>query len=665
MKKDDTSKKGDQAMNQDGEKAHDKGFYRLIPRGKEFQGDSTQTECRSIELQKTQEYRKRLLDMFGYKTKRRSDYERVLYLKVGFILRNAHPHEVETIRKVLKILVADQDLIFNETDRVFRSRMLNGDSLSENKAIRRALNGADGMHIRRNWINRIVLDNSEGDISRADMNAQKLLTAIVEDARVKRRTVYDWLYSKQNIAEVTENNKPEYEEKYRSYPDGYYDKEKRFPTEDKEQQKFIMSIVKKGNPYNIWLLDLKKCTEIFKELLKNENTSFISEDFSRDFICRYLARYIKLQQSENENLLGHEDYCDQERICANFERFREKERRLEELEKEFFSPLTDGKYDGRTDIEEWGFIKAEKFDEPMEKKIRIIAKMIEVFWGNLGIVLNASATEMHTMKDRIRWVLVSPRLKAYKENEKPILLLSMVLSCWKRIKQNTDVRFSIEGALTHWRRGIDHAKQRLEEIKLLHQIHIAFGLSWGDQAQNWEEYFIYRDVKVCSIEEFQFWSELLHGEYEKLPHIGFQICFITYVSECIPVHYETLSYSLASKAHLGGYQNFLNKHLRQVEEMAMNIKDFQEYQEYIERYWKKWNDPKNGGEELQEILTEMLPEFQSELLLQQCPDLEMKLLVLETALRMCIRERAKEKLYNWYGKAYNYSLRDALYRNIY
>lgn len=377
----------------------------------------------------------------------------------------------------------------------------------------------------------------------------------------------------------------------------------------------------------------------------------------------YLARYIRVQQSRKENFLGYEGYCDRDRICANFAGFIEKKTRLEGLEKEFRSPLLliDKGFDGRSDIGEWGISKTGDTTAISEDKIRIIAEAIRSFFENLNIRLKEPEEREDILKSRVRWVLESRQLENYEKRERAILLLSMALSCGKRIEQDTDVRFEIEKAMVSKLRGISYAKQRLEEIKLLHQIHNAFRLSWGEQSLNWEEYFSRRHKKICSIEEYLFWRELLQGEYERLPHIGFQLCFVQYADECLPAHYETLSYSLASDAHLNGYKKFLIENFKETEQLAAELRS---HPDYIKKYLKNWSNPKKTGRELQEVLGEILADFQAEYISQHCPDAETQLLALETALRMCIREQAKEKLYNWFGKVYGCSLRHALHQNV-
>ena len=647
----------DRPVNQNKEGHHSEGFYRLIPRGKGFQGLPQQTTEQNFEFQHTKTYQSRLVSLFGYKNSRKLEDEKILYLKEDFILRNSLSFTMSDPKEALQLLVADRYLLFNEADSVFRSRMQNSKFLSMQKTARRAIK-----EIGRKDIDGIFTHTGKAESEGyGEVKAKVLLKAVVDDARSKRRSVYDWLYSQRHIA-VTERNRAEYEEKYRSYPDGYYDGKKLFPAGTKEQRKFIHDIVKRGNPNNTWLLDIERCGETFKGLLQNENTGFITEDFCEEFINIYLARYIRLQRSRKENLLGYEGYCDRDRICANFAGFIEKKTRLEELEKEFRSQsLTDKGFDGRSDIEEWGISKTRDTIALSEDKVRIIVEAIRSFFENLNIKLKEPEEKEDILKGRVRWVLESRQLENYEKRERAILLLSMVLSCGKRIEQDTDVRFEIEKAMVGKLRGVSNTKQRLEEIKLLHQIHNALRLSWGEQSQNWEEYLLRRDKKICSIEEYLFWRELLQGEYERLPLIGFQLCFVQYVDECLPAHYETLSYSLTSDAQLNGYKKFLIENFKEIEQLAAELSS---HPDYIKKYLKNWNNPKKTGRELQEVLGEILADFQSEYISQYCPDAETQLLALETALRMCIREQAKEKLYNWFGKVYGCSLRHALHHNV-
>ena len=234
----------DRPVNQNKEGHHSEGFYRLIPRGKGFQGLPQQTTEQNFEFQHTKTYQSRLVSLFGYKNSRKLEDEKILYLKEDFILRNSLSFTMSDPKEALQLLVADRDLLFNEADSVFRSRMQNSKFLSMQKTARRAIK-----EIGRKDIDGIFTHTGKAESEGyGEVKAKVLLKAVVDDARSKRRSVYDWLYSQRHIA-VTERNRAEYEEKYRSYPDGYYDGKKLFPAGTKEQRKFIHDIVKRGNSF--------------------------------------------------------------------------------------------------------------------------------------------------------------------------------------------------------------------------------------------------------------------------------------------------------------------------------------------------------------------------------------------------------------------------------
>lgn len=626
----------------------DRGFYKLIPRGVGFREKTHQTEIEDCKLQQVEADKRRLLRLFDYSytSTRQYNYEKILYLKPNFILCNARPNGMEAPCEALRLLLADRDLLFNETDSVFRDRMFNGSFISMQKAKKRELNDPQAA-IQQEWIEEIADEIDPAGMGETGLKPTMLLKAVVKDAKAKRRTVYDWLYSERHIA-VTDRNRLEYEERYRRYPDGYYDIEKKYPEKKKEQRRFTGDIVKRENPANTWLLDVERCRETFRNLLEPERRRFLTDEFCEKFINTYLVRYMHREAFSKMKFLGENRCCDLARISVNFSDYEKRKSRLERLKKEFKEGLS-CKYGGRADVIEWGRRQTESGRET-ENLVYEVSNKIKDFFENFKISMQKENLDI--LKERVRWVLESQELKEYDKREKAILFLIMINSCKKRIAQSFDVPFIVAKGWEYWIRGFSREEQRMAELRLLHQIHHILGLSWEDQIENWKDYLFFRGKSICNTAEFRFWKELLQENFEVLPCIGYQLCVCEYIKNCMPIHYETLTYKSASGAHLGGYKRFIDIHGKELENLAENSERFQEG---AKEYLQCWKDPGNGGEKIRKVLKKQLPNFQSEPVFQNCPDQEIQLLALETIFRMCIVKQAKKKVDNWIKMCYDFS----------
>lgn len=69
--------------------------------------------------------RDKLLNLFGYETKRLDGKESILYLKVNFILNNSFPDDEDDAKAAMLMLISDCNILFKDIDREYRHGMLN------------------------------------------------------------------------------------------------------------------------------------------------------------------------------------------------------------------------------------------------------------------------------------------------------------------------------------------------------------------------------------------------------------------------------------------------------------------------------------------------------------------------------------------------------------
>ena len=618
-------------------------FFTLIPKGIGYEPPKFTSEVlEKSPSQKTSEPRNRLLRAFNYENTHLSDIERVLYMKSLFILNNDLPEKGDSAREALMLLVSDQDMLFKDGDDIYRSRYQNKAFLSERRFLNRATN-SDAF--REHLIQKTIVRQSNPGLQQAEI----LLRTIIHAAAENRCSVYDWLYSDRHIG-ITEQNRAEYSARVQIDGDGYLQNTKSELTSQRAWKSFNKRMREKKNPWDIWRLDLSKCVSSFKNLFPPKiDTSFITSEFCEKFIRNYLAEYIHMQQFLKLEFPDSEAYSDETRERKSFCSFSARYNRLTALA-DAFGNWTSVKLDNKT--EWWTMTTAAK--DPLVDEV---AQCVQIFFENIGRPLRDITDS--SLAGRICWVIYGKDTQCYRHTAKPFLLLAMVLTCRQRIVQGEDFLFDLEHMFPCQFSQISKAKQRYAEIQLLQQLHKAFSFSWAEQTESWNLYFSHQRNEIFSIEEVAFWRDLLNGEYEKLPVIGFQLCFLDYWSDCIPLHLEKLSYKPASDAHLGGYKRFWGintERIRQVEEKISK--------QHMSRYIGCWKDPEQTNEHRREILEAMLDNFEDRHVLKDCPDDEYRCLVIETAIRERIRKQAQEKLCKWFKLAYGCSLKGALKKHI-
>ena len=149
-------------------------------------------------------------------SKMREGYKELqLYLKAIFVWKNGFQKQDTQKEELLKFLVADRDMIFNDSDNIYRSRCLNAVPLSARKKNRRE----DKKERRSAIIENIKAQNTLCG-NEFNEHAVQLLTTITDKKGGNYPAIYKWLYSADHVG-ITDENRDDYEARYHVDEDGY------------------------------------------------------------------------------------------------------------------------------------------------------------------------------------------------------------------------------------------------------------------------------------------------------------------------------------------------------------------------------------------------------------------------------------------------------------
>lgn len=583
-------------------------------------------------------------------SKMREGYkEKQLYLKAAFVWKNGFQKQDTQKKQLLKFLVADRDMFFNDSDNIYRSRCLNAVPLSARKKNRR-----ESKEERRNAI--IANIKAQNTLCGNEFNehAVRLLTTITDKKGENYPAIYKWLYSVDHVG-ITDENRDDYEARYQVDEDGYVCKDIKLPDSKRGWKRFLKWLKNRQQPWDTWCLDISKCTKSFLSLesLSQSDIAFWTRGKANErieqFIQKYLAEYIQQCKNRAEKYPEETSYHGQERAKQNFSDFQKRYEWLTKLEQGFLRGTP--KLDIKVKNGVWGAKRIAKKTEVLAKTEQAVLD----FFKNIGLPLDQDIEEPFLL-ERINWVYTSEETIAYRMSEKPMFLLTMILQCGRQVICSNDIEFEGEELFPCFIARISKVSQRYEQINLLDKLHQILELTEEERLESWNLYLACQGKEIRSIEESAFWRKLLSKndgpnteiEYERLPAIGFQLCFLDYCDECLPPHYEKLSYQLLSKAQQGGYDEFLKRNYAQITGLSC-IVERQDVDEYI----KRWNAPENSNEERRKFLKEICSRHPEYTVMELCPDEEYQCLVMETAIQMYVRKRAKEKILKWFDQTYS------------
>lgn len=578
-------------------------------------------------------------------SKMREGYKEMqLYLKAIFVWKNGFQKQDTQKEELLKFLVADRDMIFNDSDNIYRSRCLNAVPLSARKKNRRE----DKKERRSAIIENIKAQNTLCG-NEFNEHAVQLLTTITDKKGGNYPAIYKWLYSADHVG-ITDENRDDYEARYQVDEDGYVCKNIKLPDSKRGWKRFLKWLQDRQQPWDTWCLDISKCAESFLNLksLPQCDIAFWTREKTNErieqFIQKYLAEYVQQCKNQAEKYPEETSYHERERAKQNLSDFQKRYERLSRLEQDFRKVSSELHPKGKIVYSHW----SENESANATKRNIEIKNCIINFFEYIQLKLND--VEEPYILNRIGGVCNSDKYKNY---EQPMYLLIMALAC----KRNITHRWSSEIELLFpcSFSEVLPVRQRLGELKLMDKLHQILKLTEEERLESWNLYLACQGKEIHNVEESAFWRKLLSKndgpntviEYERLPAIGFQLCFLDYCDECLPPHYEKLSYQLLSKAQQGGYDEFLKRNYAQITGLSC-IVERQDVDEYI----KRWNAPEYSNEERRKFLKEICSRHPEYTVMELCPDEEYQCLVMETAIQMYVRKRAKEKILKWFDQTY-------------
>ena len=587
-------------------------YYCLIPRGKGFPPTSVpMTEDGRDGTSYTaqaEHWRHELIEAYGYTTKRVNEEAKILSVKAAFI--NKLPEKLGLAKRALKLLVCDQATLFADNDPFYRSSQVNSIFLSAQKKENREYNKRQD-----ECISRALNFYSKSP----EPKARILLNEIVKDASKKHISVYDWLYSKRHLKEGAGRNSQ----------DSIWDLEK---------------------------LDIDRCREDAEQLLFRCGQSFRTEelDFER-FINLAVTFYIQEQEKLKARCPEASSYRDNSLDSITIPAFKRRLACLEALEKEYDSiiPPTEALYK----LDSWG---NERLNE--ELKIEQTVSAIRSVVCRFLAMVKLSVGDPDFLDQRIRWALSLSSKGMIPVCLRPIFLLNMIMACQRNIfKDPIGDLIQPNEILTQnplWFPRIDKACQRYAQLSLLDSLCQIFCLSDDEEKENLREFVSVYGKSMLSWEEILFWRRHLKGNYEFLPQIGFQLCFLNYCEQCVQPHYEHLNYRPFSKLHQGGYYRFYRRNRKALRTMSQQV--CPKNRSSVHQHKVAWGKPALRGSELEKLLLQLAQHISfdiSSLRSIRRYDLrELELLVLETVLQMQIRQDAIETLMKGFSTIYQVPL---------
>ena len=674
------------------------GFFRFTFKCTGFPVEEISDEENEAAKPEADDLRNRFWKRTVFREQRELEREKKLYIKALFIISSRGPSLSEVWgQEYLKMLVCDQITLFKDTDPAFRGGQINRENnLTKNKynqiqnykkyAKERCLNYVSKELDRKlEWhINYLVQEgqDSERELLQIEKN---LLQAVVQRATEQEKSsVYAWLFSDRHI-EITEDNIDDYKEHYlkwrkQSDPTDKKTEEEAVAAflENKSAMKRLVTRYKENkNPYEYWMLDLHSCIKDFHTICEESKRLITTTEQCEWFIREVLALYISSYTVQTE--APFQKPSQYRSLNLGVRSFKKRTERLEKLEYKF---LSDKEAEEHLIVREeetcWG-IDASLEDTPKQHIVEQLAEQISQFFQLLYPDREFPPTKNPTLlylQRRIAWVIQNrkkiqqqPSETAQQKTEipdmTPMLLLSMVLqlkyTVWEDLgasEFDSDKEQITNKNLIHsdFFPRIDYVKQRLLQISLLKQMSDTLNLSVKDQMENYREFLLRCGIEILSREETLLWRKILHKKYELLPLIGFQLCYINYARESVPYHLETLACK-ASSCWRTKYHGYYITHKKELKRDALNNKE--RYQDAKKEYEKLWKDASTSTEKMLGFLeqeckkindTESMTTEEQE---YQCP-------ILETKLRMLLREEAIQKLFDSFCKAYSYSLHNAL-----
>lgn len=142
-------------------------------------------------------------------------------------------------------------------------------------------------------------------------------------------------------------------------------------------------------------------------------------------------------------------------------------------------------------------------------------------------------------------------------------------------------------------------KQRIQRIWFLNELNRICCLERADRSQNWKHFLQVHGASIQSQEELNLWKKILYGgnvnykeeAYEDIPPIELTLLCTEFLSNCLPVQYQSLyCYEGGRYTHTGGFARFLREHPEGLQECIQRIKKHNKpWGNPVAKYMKYWS----------------------------------------------------------------------------
>lgn len=568
-------------------KNEESSFLGIIPRGIGFSDlpeDYENIEVPKDFQEKFEDERKGLLSLCGYAATRYNEVKKTLYLKAAFVSASLQ----NSASEVLDILLADQGILFTGASPHYRHAQVNNEPIEA----------------------QLPLFNSS----------------------TKRMMLYDDLcgWKAQNMSE-----------------------------QEIEIHKALLERIYKQATHNFhmglfdWICEQKfeDTDETYRiNYLRDmmpEYADKIDQPFTYVFFHSVLPEYTALIRRFNNRMYRPDQLsprADREAVYL-FDCYKGRLSRLRDLKEHFYQGL-------ESSFQFQGLVKYFSFDRSLQSSSLNdpIVKAVRIFFEDIGRPLNRN--QMSYAVSHVYWML--HKLTSWSKAERtlyPIYLLYMVICAGHKIATGAEIPVpEKKEEKPRYDSRMSVPKQRYAQLKLLGNLCNIFNIDSGDRIRNLRQFLFWQGKEIRSAKEVQFWRGEICKNYEILPAIGFQLCCLDYLQDCLPLDLEHLSYNTVShfrtgtSLHLGGYHQFWKANQEVIRKQAKLLNTA--HSGIVKEYKKLWGSgPKKYYYEGKAWLDRQVQEIQIDLGqfqdVSKYDPIELKRLILETELRICVNENAR------------------------
>lgn len=631
---------------------------------------------------------------------RPDDPERTFFSKTNYILEhNFTAKSREDQKKGLFFLAADGDWASFDQDNFLRGRDRNINKLyyaEENKKNRMSTKDLNEKYMETVWESRS--DRRKGGPE------DELLKCVFRKIAEKERLL-EWLLRPEFLG-MTDENREEWKCQYQTDDEGYLDRNKEFPENDKKAlQEFAEKRAieyKQKKEFRDWLLDYQKMAKWLRKKLKKDEKDlgkYITVPFCKELVLIYLNEFFSMKKEDEmfQRETGHRNrkkstikvtppnsslldfnwrYGKLQDLSA-----KATDKKKQKIFKNDYSHLRE-QIDNNIG-EYWPYpYHDKKIDDFDMSRYIPECDAIQIFIDDVNIEL--SVRQAKDVFIRIHYLHQYMEKAKVQNASKCLLMLAMVLKCGDKLITEKWVRLGKKCSLKEakfYKNHKDYNKEKLRcaEIKFIYTLQSIYKLSQEEKNQCWDEFFNCNGSEILSVEEAALWKKIIGANYESIPAIGIQLFFVECVEGCMSLHRDTLyTYKVGTapwkKVYqvqmqeneqkndkcITGYEMFLKQYENCKDFKWKEVSELVQILPYVDGLIDKFKSclkkPQCPNEEYRKILLGYLDNFKDCEIMRQCPDNDYKLIELEVALRLyCIRE-AKNKMYKWFKDLYGQSL---------